>query len=154
MILFPFCTTGTRQKHGNTEIESFQSNVACFVRVQPVAAWCLQTCWLATHPHAISGFPVSRDSAETIDRWGVCIDSQTATCQMHGFGIAACTSLHKTNDNNGQIPLRYPARELVADRFAAGSEPVCDHTISTRHVEIARTWSQTGNRDQFASCIL
>jgi len=76
---------------------------------------------------------------------------------MHGFGIVACTSLHKTNDNNGQIPLRYPARELVADRFAAGREPVCDQVlaISTRHVEIARTWSQTGNRelvDQLASC--
>ena len=38
-------------KHGNTKIASFLTQMLyyCFSRVQPVAAWFLQFCWLETH---------------------------------------------------------------------------------------------------------
>jgi len=75
------------------------------------------------------------------------------------------------NISKGQILLRYPARER-ASWFAswsassrAGRRPGCRPVVDTfelsrhrfelsRHVEIARTWSQAGSQlvcDQFAS---
>jgi len=67
------------------------------------------------------------------------------------------TSVERRRCSKDQIPLRYPGRRPVASwdlayhalsnySSRAGFRPVADRFELSRHVEIARTWSQTGSQ--------